>query len=184
MQLYALKAFEFDYCDVLKANNPDHYFKAIHIYKFNVDKENRYLVTVEEYQHNVYVLKYCLERHQDNNDKFNILTNIGYTKAKKVILTCFQIGFSIYDRNPLASFGFIASPTIKELGKTGFNTTKRLLIYKYFIPCLPLKENFTHLCYEEQSSYLMLNKDYEQQEPDALQNITNMLKSNLSAAVS
>ena len=93
MNLSLSKVFKFDHCDVHLANNPEHYFKAVHVYKFNTAEENRYLVTVEEYQHHVYILKFCLEDHQDNNDKFNILLNIGYANAKKVILTCVQIGY-------------------------------------------------------------------------------------------
>ncbi|WP_394773116.1 hypothetical protein [Flavobacterium sp.] len=182
--LSKLKQYKFDYCDVEKSNNPDNYFKAVHRYKFNVGENNNYLVTVEEYDHNVFVLKFCLENHQDNNDKFNVLINIGHTQARKAILTCIHIGMSIYENNPLASFGFIASPTIDELGKTGFNATKRLVVYKSFVEYFFHPENFTHSYSEEKSSYLLLNKNYEQQEPDAMQKITAMLKLDLLSAVS
>jgi hypothetical protein len=183
MQKSALKECKFEYCDVHHANNPDHYFKAVHTYKFNVAERNKYLVTVEEYEHHVYILKFCLEDHQDNNDKFNILLNIGHTNAKKVILTCIQIGLSIYEKNPLASFGFIASPTIDELDKTGFNNTKRLLIYKYFVQFFFHPQNFIHSHSDKHSWYLILNKNYVQQEPDAMQRIIDMLKLDLASAV-
>ncbi|WP_264537522.1 hypothetical protein [Flavobacterium sp. N1736] len=182
MELSVLQAYNFDYYNVEKANNPDHYFKAVHVYKFNVD-ENRYMVTVEEYQHHFYVLKFCLENHRDNHDKFNVLINIGHAKARKVLLTCVKIGMSIYEQNPLASFGFIASPTTEELGKTGFNATKRLLVYKHFTESFFHPENFTHSYSQEQSSYLVLNKNYEQQEPNAMQKITEMLKADVARIV-
>ncbi|MFZ0597107.1 MAG: hypothetical protein WAM46_09005, partial [Flavobacterium sp.] len=167
--LSKLKEYKFDYCDVEKSNNPDNYFKAVHRYKFHVGENNHYLVTVEEYEHHVFVLKFCLENHQDNNDKFNVLINIGATQARKAILTCIHIAMTIYENNPLASFGFIASPTPDELGTTGFNTTKRLLVYKSFVEYFFYPENFAHSYSEEKSSYLLLNKNYERQEQDAVQ---------------
>lgn len=182
MHLTILQACKFDY-EIVKANNPDHYFKAVHSYRFNVDEENRYLVMVEEYQNHVFILKFCLEKNQDDTDKFNVLLNIGYTKAKKVLLTCVQIALSIYEKNSLASFGFIASPTPDELRTTGFHSTKRLSVYKYFIEYYSKPENFKHSYSEENSSYLLLNKNYEKQEPDALQKIKAMLALNLASAV-
>lgn len=181
MKAPLLKTYEINYSEVVKANNPEHYFKAVHIYKFSTAEENRYLVTVEEYQHNLFVLKFCLENHKDNEDKFNVQINIGYAQAKKVILTCVQIGLSIYEKNPLASFGFVASPTADELDKTGFTNTKRLLVYKPFVQLFFQPENFAHSHSEQHSSYLILNKKYELQEPDAKQKMTTMLQSNLNA---
>lgn len=183
MKMPILNAYKFDYCSVLPANNPNHYFKAIHTYRFNVDENNCYMVNVEEYDHHVYILKFCLESHQDNKHKFNVLTNIGHSEARKVIYTCVQIGLSIYEKNSLASFGFVASPTIDELRKTGFSNTKRLIIYQYFAQLFFNQENFTHSLTEEQSSYLILNKKYEQQEPGAMQKIAEMLKRDLVSVI-
>lgn len=181
--LSRLKEYKFDYYDVEKSNNPDNYFKAVHRYKFNVAENNHYLVTVEEYEHHVFVLKFCLENHQDNNDKFNVLINIGATQARKAILTCIHIAISIYENNPLASFGFIASPTIDELSTTGFKATKRLLVYKSFVEYFSDPENFTHSFSEEKSWYLLVNKNYEKHEPNAIQKITSMLELDLLSAV-
>ncbi|WP_281233266.1 hypothetical protein [Flavobacterium gelatinilyticum] len=177
MSLSELQTYPFEYCEVLKANDPDHYFKAVHVYKFNAD-ENRYLVTFEEYQHNLYILHFCLEEHRDNDDKFNVLANIGPAKAKKVIATCVYIGLSIYKRNPLASFVFTASPTIAELNKTDLTETKRLFIYRHFAEFFFNAQDFIHSYSTAQNSYLILNKKYEQQEPEVVLKINDMLKTN------
>lgn len=174
MALSELHAYQFQYCEVLKANNPDCYFKAVHVFKFKSD-ENRYLVTLEEYQHNLYVLHYCLEEHMDNTDKFNELTNTGPVRARKIIATCVQIGLSMYEKNPLASFAFIASLTTKELDKKNFTIPKRLSVNRYFALSFPESKNFTHSYSDAQNFYLMLNKRYEQQEPAAMSKIMDML---------
>lgn len=172
MSLSELQTYPFDYFEVLKANNPAHYFKAVHVYKFNAD-EHRYLVAFEEYLYHVYVLHFCLEALQDNPKKFNVLAHVGPVKAKKVIATCVQIGLSIYTENPLASFVFTASPTVDEFDLTN---TKRFSVYKYFAEFFFNAENFTHAFSREKDSYLILNKNYEQQDPDAMQKITDMLE--------
>ena len=103
MSLSELQIYQVEFCGVLKANNPDHYFKAVHVYKFNAN-ENRYLATFDEYLHHVYILQFCLEENQEIEDKFNQLAHVGPVIAKKVIATCVHIGLSIYEENPLASF--------------------------------------------------------------------------------
>lgn len=183
MHLPPLNAYQFNYSNVDLANNPNHYFKAVHTYKFTADTNTPYLVIVEEYEHHVYIFSFCLENHKNNNDKFNILTHKGAKEARRVISTCVQIGLSIYEKNPLASFGFVASPTTDELSKTGSNRTKRLFVYQRFAQLFFHPENFIYSLTEEQSSYLILNKKYKQQEPDALQKITAMLKRDLLSVV-
>jgi hypothetical protein len=81
MSLSELQIYQVEFCGVLKANNPDHYFKAVHVYKFNAS-ENRYLATFDEYLHHVYILQFCLEENQEIDDKFNQLAHVGHAIAK------------------------------------------------------------------------------------------------------
>ncbi|MGH1517889.1 hypothetical protein [Chryseobacterium sp. JK1] len=177
MSLSELEIYQYKFCEVLRANNPSHYFKAVHVYKFNAG-EKRYLVTFEEYQHHVYVLQFCLEENQEIADKFNELANVGPSIAKNVIATCVQIGLSIYKENPLASFFFMASPTIDELSNVNKANNKRLSVYTYFARFFFNSEHFVHLNSPEQNSYLILNKVYEQEEPEAKQKIIDMFTKN------
>lgn len=183
MPLPRLNSFTLNLCGRVEANKSGHYFRAVRTYKFRADKTNRYLAVVEEYYHHVYVLKFCLEKHQNDQHKFNALAGIGYGKAKRVMLTCARIGQLIYEENPYASFGFIASPTLPELNKNGFNNTKRLTLFHRVAKLFFSAEEFTHRIFYEQSVYFLLNKKYEQEEPAALQKITTMLRKDMLAAV-
>ncbi|MDR6513797.1 hypothetical protein [Chryseobacterium camelliae] len=177
MSLAELPFYPVEYCEVLKSSDPDHHFKAVHVYKFNADGI-RYLATFEEYRHHVYVLQFCLEENNETDDKFDRLAHVGPSVAKKVLVTCASIGLSIYREHPLASFFFTARPAADELGKAGRVRNKRLCVYQYFAGFFFDSEHFIHSCSVEQGSYLILNRNYAQQEPDARQKITDLLDPN------
>lgn len=178
-----LNAYPFVYSNTARANSSNHYFKAIHHYRFCTQSQNKYLVIVEEYDHHVFMLKFCLEHHQDNPDKFNELTHNGHAEARRIIDTCVGIGLSILTEQPLASFGFVASPTTLELATTGVHNTKRLEAYTHFARLFFPESSFTHTITTEFSVYFMLNKKYALQQPEALQKITEMLKKDMQAVV-
>lgn len=177
MSLAELPFYPVEFCEVLKSNDPDHYFKAVHVYTFNADGI-RYLATFEEYRHHVYVLQFCLEENNENDDKFDRLAHVGPSVAKKVLVTCASIGLSIYREHPLASFFFTARPAADELGKAGRVRNKRLSVYQHFAGFFFDAEHFIHSCSVEQGSYLILNRNYARQEPDAKQKITDLLDPN------
>lgn len=177
MSLAELPFYPVEFCEVLKSNDPDHYFKAVHVYRFNADGI-RYRATFEEYRHHVYVLQFCLEENSETNDKFDRLAHVGPSVAKKVLVTCASIGLSIHREHPLASFFFTARPAADEQRKAGRVRNKRLSVYRYFAGFFFDSERFTHSCSVEQGSYLILNRHYEQQEPDAMQKITHLLNPN------
>ncbi|MDQ1095864.1 MULTISPECIES: hypothetical protein [Chryseobacterium] len=177
MSLSELPFYPVEFYEVLKANDPDHYFKAVHVYKFNAGG-TRYLATFEEYERHVYVLQFCLEESSETDDKFDRIANVGPAVAKKVLVTCASIGLSILRENPLASFFFTARPTADKLGKEGKGRNKRLSVYQYFAVFFFDSDHFTHSCSDQRGSYLILNKKYEQQEPDAKEKITDLLDTN------
>lgn len=177
MSLSELQTYHFELFEILKSNNPDHHFKAIHVYKFMVDGKY-YLATFEEYLHHVYILQFCLEENKEMPDKFNQLANVGPIKAKNIIATCVHIGLSIYDKDPLASFFFTASTTGNELVNSNPVRNKRLSVYKYFAEFFFDSRKFTHLSFLDKNSYLILNKSSEQKEVDIIQKMEEILNIN------
>ena len=79
------------------------------IYQFNTEKYP-YLIEVERYPCQIYVFKFYRRIHKKNKQRFNLMTNEG--KCSRIVGTCFSIFLSIYEKNPLASFGFLGAHTI------------------------------------------------------------------------
>jgi hypothetical protein len=72
----------------------------------------RYLAVVEEYELNVFIVKFFPVSHKLSDKKYNVIFN-DYD-APRVIRTCIDIMLSIATENELASFGFIGANTISE----------------------------------------------------------------------
>ncbi len=123
-----------------------------HKYSFKTRLNQRYIVNVEEYKYQLFVIKFYLKNHEHSKQKYNLLTNDG--DAFRVISTCVNVILEILTLNPEASFGFIGE---QSLGEEKANT-KCFRIYKrvtenYFPP-----QKFEHAINTENSSYLILNK--------------------------
>lgn len=134
------------------------------IYRFRTNLYP-YLLEVEEYKKNIFVLKFYRRLHKGSKNKYNLLSN--EFKCSRIIGTCFKVFFDIYKNNPLASFGFIGSNTInpskgeiesKEL-------TKRFKVYRTAVAYKFGEETFSHFENPKHSFYLAVsNKNRSVQE--------------------
>jgi hypothetical protein len=127
------------------------------IYSFKTDLYP-YLIEVELYPLNIYVLKFYRRVHKRNKERFNLLSNEG--KCSRIVATCFSIFLDIYNKNQLASFGFIGSYTID---KTTGNIepkkeTKRFRIYRMAVFNFFGEQTFTHFEDQANSVYLVLER--------------------------
>lgn len=125
-----------------------------------------YVVNVEEYINSVFVLKFHTKKTGNSKKKYMFLTN--KFDARKIIFTCIQIGLEIFKQNEYASFGFLGSPTIKELkqkDKKLFNN-KRFKVYSKFAKFFFSPDTFEHVTNRDVSSYLLLNKKQFEQIED------------------
>lgn len=139
-----------------KAHNKK-YLNNVITYSFR--SGNYYLVEVEVYSDDIYIIKYYLKRHKSNPLRYNLLTN--EQKCGKVVSTCIRIMLSIYQKNPLASFGFLGANTVKTNYEEPKAITKRFKVYKYAVISLFGFETFTHHQDLEHSTYLMINNKHK-----------------------
>ncbi|GAA4795334.1 hypothetical protein GCM10023231_24690 [Olivibacter ginsenosidimutans] len=132
-----------------------------------VSKRNKghiYIVEVEKYNHNIYVIKYYPKRLKNSPKRFNILT--GEKKCSKIVGTCLQIMLYILERDKFANFGFLGSnsydpSTQKEESKSN---TKRFRVYKRAMENTFGDENFTHFNDIESSVYIIMNNNNDNHE--------------------
>lgn len=123
-------------------------------YKFKSSKRI-YHVIAEEYDHKIYAIKFYASIHKNFQHKYNVVLNDN--DAFKVIRTVFDITLSILKKEELASFGFLASPTISNDKQEDKSETKRYNIYKYLISNYLGEKQFTHATDPKYSAYILIN---------------------------
>lgn len=148
------------------------------IYQFNTDKYP-YLIEVERYPYHIYVFKFYRRIHKNNKQKFNLMTNEN--RCSRIVGTCFSIFLTIFEKNPLASFGFLGAHTIDERKKIieSKSETKRFVVYRQAVQNYFGMETFTHFEDSDLSIYLSIsnkNKDVYDIAEKASKIITSLIE--------
>jgi len=151
-----------------------------HIYIFHTKNnskgkgKDKYVVNVEEYKHDVFILKFYKQNHSDSKNRYSLLT--GEFLARKIIMTCVNIGIHILSQNPNASFGFLGMPTLKEIQRPAnkIYNTKRYRVYEKFATFFFQEENFEHNYDINTSAYFMLSIKKRNIDKEIKQKILNM----------
>lgn len=159
--------YKFRYCNFKDVNFGKYKIKK-HVLIFKNKKNIDYIVHVEEYPLSVFVIKFFLKSHVLSDKRYNILTN--FQEPTKIIRTCIEIMKYFLDKNPKASFAFIGTNTVKEDSKSN---TKRFKVYGIAMKLFFDSTNFSHIEFEEDSIYLILNK--QNNAPNLYDNIKEML---------
>jgi hypothetical protein len=128
----------------------------LNVYCFKTDKA-KYLVEVERYVNNIYILKFYKRAHKHCKERYNLLTNEG--RCSRIIGTCFSIFLDIYKENELASLGFIGAYTIDPITgkKEGKDNTKRYRIYTKAMINYFGEKTYTYFDAPSQSFYLAVS---------------------------
>lgn len=157
--------YAFRYCNKTKTEEGG--FVVIeHKLTFFCRFNHQYIVNVEEYPHEVFVVKFHLKSHSDSERRYQLLTEAH--DPFRVIGTVLHIMLYFYKKYPYASFGFIGSPLEME-GKTN---TKRFRVYRQIMANYFSPVDFQHYLYAAASAYLMLNR--HSQEENLLPQIEQM----------
>jgi len=132
------------------------YVEHLTIYSFRTELYP-YLIEVERYPYNIYALKFYRRLHKGNKERFNLLSYEG--KCSRIVGTCFSIFLDIYNKNPLASFGFVGSNTIdKSKGIIeSKKETKRFRIYRQAVFNYFGEQTFSHFADRANSVYLAIS---------------------------
>lgn len=86
-----------------------------------------YIIQIEYYDYDVYILKFYLKNHRDSKNKFNLLSEDH--DAQAVIRTVLDVAIDILENeNKDASFGFMGAHKIKNTFEEGKTNTQRFRI--------------------------------------------------------
>lgn len=136
------------------------YIIGIRHYGFKTAK-HRYLVEVECYENNIYIIQYYSAHYKTHPKKYMIMTN--EFKCTRIVGTCINIMLEILKKDNLASFGFIGSntynPDTKE--EESIDQTQRWRVYKHAMEGRMGTETFSHAWLPEMSRYVMVNNAHD-----------------------
>ncbi|RQE06516.1 hypothetical protein D2S45_03220 [Prevotella intermedia] len=145
------------------------------LYRFKSKKSNLwYIVLVEEYEHNVFAVKFYPKMWRLSKYKYQMLT--GTNEPRRIINTCINIMISIYNENPKASFGFIGVNRKNEKP----NETKRYKVYSTIIATYFNDKYFLHKENKEKSAYLLINNQALLSNPTLVKDIEDFFKNQYS----
>ncbi len=138
------------------------------LFAFKSSKNHRkYLVWVEKYSSNVYIIKFHLKSHTNSKTKYNIMTNLF--EARPIVNTCMFILYDIAQDDENSSFGFIGARMENE----GRANTKRYRFYSRITSTYFSEQKFTHYYNEENSTYLLLRNTVLEANPNLVNDIQN-----------
>jgi len=153
------KGYAFSLID-RKEISPKSDFICYWLYNFSTEKR-RYIINVELYKMNIYIIKYYAACHAKSKNKYNLLVNDE--NPAPIIRTCIDVMIDFYKLNPLASFGFIGSHSVNKIKKgkkkiEDKSNTQRFRIYQMLMFNFFGKKTFAHSRSKKHSAYLMINR--------------------------
>lgn len=136
------------------------------LYRFKSTKSNLvYIVRVEEYEYNIYAVKFYQKSHSLSKNKYRIMTNTN--EPRRIINTCVNIMLTVYQKNKKASFGFVGANGFDE----DISYTKRYRVYSRIIATYFSDEHFYHKENIEKSAYMLINNISLKENPDLVEQI-------------
>jgi hypothetical protein len=124
-----------------------------HILTFDCRFNHHYIVNVEEYPNDIYVIKFHLKSHSLSDEKYSLTT--GFNDMGRIVATCLNIMvWFLNTRNEKASFGFIGASSKDEKG-----ISKRFKIYAHLMKNVFTPLKFVHYQFEAKNAYLLLNRE-------------------------
>lgn len=139
----------------------------VSLYRFKSQKSKFvYIVRVEEYEYNIYAVKFYQKSHSLSKNKYRLMTNTF--EPRRIINTCINIMLSIYDKNAHASFGFVGANSIDE--EESYRT-KRYRVYSRLVATYFSNKYFFHKENIEKSAYMLINNIALRKDPNLIKEI-------------
>lgn len=142
----------------------------LHILTFRCRFNRQYIIHVEQYDHHVFGVKFHLKSHKDSDRKYNLLT--GFNDPFRILATIVHAMKDFTKQFPLASFAFFGA----ELEGESLHNTKRFKVYVPIMEYFFSVDQYYHQMLEEESFYIMINIEHDQQNPTLYSYIVETFK--------
>jgi hypothetical protein len=145
-------------------------FLCVWIYTFTTHSGTTYIVELNEYKGNIFVLKFYPKKFRISENRYSLCTN--EYDAPRILRTCLAIGEQLYEEKQgkiCVAFMGARSPDEPLLYRT-----KRWEVYRKFVTRFFGKESFEHVMSEQTSSYILISKLMENY-VDLVQDVPRLL---------
>lgn len=119
-----------------------------------------YYVEAERFSHDVFSLKYYPRPFKEAKFKYQLAANSN--DLHRIIATVHEVGLSLLQEFPYASFGFIGLSTAHKEGRTWLTEptvpSLRYLMYERYARRVPNADDFDHKAWPAANAYIMINK--------------------------
>ena len=150
-----------------KVDEPPYIKVGEFLYRFKTEKKETYLVLVEEYVNQLFVVKFYLKAHQHSKNKYKELIckldscqehkkDSVPRNSRKIIFTCMEVCRQLSEQYPLHSFAFIGCP---KLGTDEtYENNQRFRIYGKIALTFVSNDNFRHYEDKKYSVFILINQ--------------------------
>ena len=126
-----------------------------HKLTFCCKKNQQYIVHVDEFRHNLYIISFYLKSQRfSEKTRYKIKSNLNIPAG--IIRSCINILIEFYKKYPFASFGFVGERSKDEDADC---ITKRFKVYSKVVKNFISPIDFNHYAFPDKNVYLLLNKD-------------------------
>lgn len=159
-----------------KANDS---LRIIDLWTFKSDKsKKRYIVEVEGFEKEFYGIKFYWKGVERSKKRYSMLTN-DY-EPRTIVRSCIEVMLKYYEKNPLASFGFVAARDLEEdiRGKKNINMkagSRRFRFYQRMLVNLFGPKTFCQMADTTNTIYLMINMEQLSTGSISIKDIENKL---------
>lgn len=131
-------------------------FHNIDLWTFRSTKTNkRYIVEIEYFEKDFLGIKFYWKGVVQSKNRYSLLTN-DY-EPRTIVMSCIMVMLNYYKKNPLCSFGFVASESI-DLPVGNYKINKRFRFYRRMMLSLFSPKYFLQGYDLKRSLYLLINK--------------------------
>ncbi|GGB26360.1 hypothetical protein [Puia dinghuensis] len=126
-----------------------------YVYRVTTPAGN-YIIHLEEYTRDTYVIKFFPARFKRNENRFHMISNDNVMQV--VLGTALQIFVSCLKNNNRASLGFVATASFLGQFREARENNQRFRLYKQIMQNFFGLKTFAHFVDVSNSTYLMANR--------------------------
>ena len=140
------------------------YLHAEYVFQFRTEKR-RYLIIAEQYEFNVYAVKFFPAERKNDKYRFNLVLNDH--NFAPIITTSINVMLWLLERNPMASFAYVGANTITADFIEDKILSQRYRIYEYVMDIFLNPYKFKRYFSKKNSAVLLMNLENEDVEERA-----------------
>ncbi len=153
-------------------NDADELLEETLQYRFKSEKSHHtYIVLVERFKQHAYCIKFFDKANRNSRQKYSLRNNTF--EPRTIFYTLFHIILDVLKKDESASFFFIGTEDERDvLGAS----TRRFRVYFRFVTSIVSDKRFAHFPVEDESLYILVNKESVSDRTDYASRIISLVK--------